>query len=168
MIIDNLYLLQALSTAHCIFSRNQKMLPERRVCMEGTTAEQNHLKKMLMGWIIILLMYLLIGIIFITFGFLNTTILGVCLSVIPYLACAVYLIMSPERYSGIFYVSALIIPCCIEKVLLKGLKTMHTKGKLALLLNQYLSFYNGVYIMVSIGISILLVIIVMAAKKKKF
>ena len=45
--------------------------------MEGTTAEQNHLKKMLMGWIIILLMYLLIGIIFITFGFLNTTILGV-------------------------------------------------------------------------------------------
>ena len=136
--------------------------------MKRVTAEQNHFKKMLMSWIIILLMYLLIGIIFITFGFLNATISGVCLSVIPYLACAVYLIMSPERYSGIFYISALIIPCCIEKVLLKGLKAMHTGGKSALLLNQYLSFYNGVYIMVSIGISILLVIIVITAKKKKF
>ncbi len=136
--------------------------------MKRVTAEQNHFKKMLMSWIIILLMYLLIGIIFITFGFLNATISGVCLSVIPYLACAVYLIMSPERYSEIFYISALIIPCCIEKVLLKGLKAMHTEGKLALLLNQYLSFYNGVYIMVSIGISILLVIIVITAKKKKF
>lgn len=135
--------------------------------MKRATAEQNHFKKMLMSWIIILLMYLLIGIIFITFGFLNATISGVCLSVIPYLACAVYLIMLPERYSGIFYISALIIPCCIEKVLLKGLKAMHTEGKLALLLNQYLSFYNGVYIMASVGISILLVIIVMTAKKKK-
>lgn len=136
--------------------------------MKRVTAEQNHFKKMLISWIIILLMYLLIGIIFITFGFLNATISGVCLSVIPYLACAVYLIMSPERYSGIFYISALIIPCCIEKVLLKGLKAMHTEGKLALLLNQYLSFYNGVYIMASVGISILLVIIVITAKKKKF
>lgn len=136
--------------------------------MKRATAEQNHFKKMLISWIIILLMYLLIGIIFITFGFLNATISGVCLSVIPYLACAVYLIMSPERYSGIFYISALIIPCCIEKVLLKGLKAMHTEGKLALLLNQYLSFYNVVYIMASVGISILLVIIVMAVKKKKF
>ncbi|MGP1589872.1 MAG: hypothetical protein ACTTHL_08225 [Oribacterium sp.] len=136
--------------------------------MKRATAEQNHFKKMLISWIIILLMYLLIGIIFITFGFLNATISGVCLSVIPYLACAVYLIMSPERYSGIFYISALIIPCCIEKVLLKGLKAMHTEGKLALLLNQYLSFYNGVYIMASVGISILLVIIVITAKKKKF
>lgn len=136
--------------------------------MKRATAEQNHFKKMLISWIIILLMYLLIGIIFITFGFLNATISGVCLSVIPYLACAVYLIMSPERYSGIFYISVLIIPCCIEKVLLKGLKAMHTEGKLALLLNQYLSFYNGVYIMASVGISILLVIIVITAKKKKF
>lgn len=136
--------------------------------MKRVTAEQNHFKKMLMSWIIILLMYLLIGIIFITFGFLNATISGVCLSVIPYLACAVYLIMSPERYSGIFYISALIIPCCIEKILLKGLKAMHTEGKLALLLNQYLSFYNGVYIMASVGISILLVITVITAKKKKF
>lgn len=144
------------------------MLTERSVCVKRVTAEQNHFKKMLMSWIIILLMYLLIGIIFITFGFLNATISGVCLSVIPYLACAVYLIMSPERYSGIFYISALIIPCCIEKVLLKGLKAMHTEGKLALLLNQYLSFYNGVYIMASVGISILLVIIVITAKKKKF
>ena len=144
------------------------MSTERSVCMKRATAEQNHFKKMLISWIIILLMYLLIGIIFITFGFLNATISGVCLSVIPYLACAVYLIMSPERYSGIFYISALIIPCCIEKVLLKGLKAMHTEGKLALLLNQYLSFYNVVYIMASVGISILLVIIVITAKKKKF
>lgn len=136
--------------------------------MKGTIVEHNHLKKMFMSWIIILLMYLLIGIIFITFGFLNATILGICLSVIPYLVCAVYLIMLPERYSGIFYISTLIIPCCIEKVLLKGLKAMHMEGKLALLLNQYLSFYNGIYIMVSVGISILLVIIVMAVKKKKF
>lgn len=72
---------------------------------------------LLIDWLIILGTYLFVRLLFIIFGLhLNTTILGSCLAILPYLFGTLYLWKFCKQQKIWFNVLAVLLPCIIEKI----------------------------------------------------
>lgn len=75
--------------------------------------------KLFVGWLIVLVVYILIRIVFIMFGFnLSTAALGSCLATIPYFFCALFFWIKQPCQNGWFYGFGILLPSIIEKIVL--------------------------------------------------
>lgn len=82
-------------------------------------ANQKPVLELFIGWLIILAMYILIRIVFITFGFhMSAAVLGGCLATIPYLLGALYFWKKHTGQRGWFYALGILMPSMIEKTVL--------------------------------------------------
>lgn len=73
---------------------------------------------LLIGWGIILFSYIVIRAVFAMFGFTSASMLGIVLSIIPYLLAAIYFFTVVYAHGMGYYVLALLLPSVVEKIAL--------------------------------------------------
>lgn len=83
-----------------------------------SVSKPHPLKNLLMGWLIILVSYILIRVNFLLFGLHSAVMLGCCLAAIPYLLGGCYLAKSAPYHTTPYYTLGLLLPAIIEKVVL--------------------------------------------------
>ena len=150
--------------------------------------------KLLTGWLIILVSYILIRIVFFMFGFISKLALGGCLAILPYLFGALYFWKSYVSKGAWFYTLGILLPAVVEKITLYLLGaflydisptkiasvleaisshqpyvTLLTNPAARYFLN--ISFFGWAYVLVSLAVSallvLLLVLLLVNIKRKK-
>lgn len=146
--------------------------------------------KLLTGWLIISLSYVLIRIVFIIFGLISKSALGGCLAIIPYLFGALYFGKSCASKGAVFYTLGVLLPAVVEKIVLYLLGTFLyniSPAKITSVLDAIsshepyvnlfthpdaryfinISFFGWAYVLVSLSISALLVLLLVNARRGK-
>lgn len=155
------------------------------------TKRENSILLLLVDWLIVLGTYLFVRLFFILFGLhLNTAILGGCLAILPYLLGALYLWKSCKQKKGWFYIAAILLPSIVEKAavyllgaFLYDLSPANIAGVMDAISSneQYtnfitnqsarylinISFFDWTYILCSTAFSVLAIIVLVKAQKKK-
>jgi len=145
--------------------------------------------KLLTGWLIILVSYILIRIVFFVFGFISNLALGGCLAIITYLFGALYFGKSRGYKGTWFYMLGILFPAVVEKIILYLLGaslydinpakiasvleaissnepyvTLVTNPAARYFLN--ISFFGWAYVLVSLAASALLVLLLVNIKRE--
>lgn len=150
----------------------------------------NQFKKLLIGWLVILVSYVLIRVLFVMFGINSKLALGSCLAIIPYLLGACYFGKACRFKSTWFYTLGILLPTVVEKIVLYLMGSLFyniSPEKITSVLKMIanhepylkvlthpsahyfidISFLSLLYVLISLLISVLVIIFLAFNSKRK-